>query len=353
MIVRTRAGFDLNGRLPDAVLAQEISLRRPQRRRRIAVPVNAYMQGQPQLVRRDLGNLNVVHIPDQGGLGLQPTGKLGHVKVFRRALKKDEAGLAHQPNGGYADQRGDSNGQERIDLHPPGQHDHQRGGDRRDRAEKIAQHMQHRPAHIEVVFIGTMQDDKGDRVRRQTADGDPHHQRRVDLDRIGEPPHRLDHDPAEKNRQQDAVDESGEHLRPAITEMQPGVGGPRGEELRADGEPQSERVGEHVRRVREQGERAGDHAPDRFDDHEARDDGERPDQAPCRAARAVRVAVMMLAAAINHYARHSNSGLYMRKVDTVMKVICLGAQAQAHGTGSPGNFNFVYLQIKSIGWPKM
>ena len=163
--------------------------------------------------------------------------------------------------------------------------------------EQIAHHMQHCAAHVEVAFVAPVKNEKRERIGAETDDRDPQHQIGVDRLRVHKPPHRLEYNPEQQNRQQDAVDEGGQHLRPAVAEMQARVGGTDGEKLRACGQPEGGRIGQHVGCVREQRQRSGNQAADHLDDHKDDDHREGGEQPSRHFSRRL---VMFLMVAVNH-----------------------------------------------------
>ena len=90
------ASFKLNGRFPNSVMLLKPPLQELQRligRRAVA---HSRMQGQAELVRRQLPDLDAVNIFNIGGLPYEIGRKGVSVNVMRRAFKQDMRRLAQE-----------------------------------------------------------------------------------------------------------------------------------------------------------------------------------------------------------------------------------------------------------------
>ena len=128
---------------------------------------------------------------------------------------------------------------------------------------------------VQAAPVGTRQHERGGEVDDDAGERDPEHDAAVHVRRRDETPHRRVHDEERDHQQRDAVRLRREDLAPPEAE---GPGAPR----RLGGEPQGDerrgergRVGEHVARVGEEGERSGDERGDHLAGHEGDDEDER------------------------------------------------------------------------------
>ena len=90
-----------------------------------------------------------------------------------------------------------------------------------------------------------------------------------------EPSQRVDHDHHRQDQQRHAVGLGGEDLGAAQPVGHRSAGGPRGQPRRDQRHPERRGVGEHVRRVGEQGQRRGQHAGGDLGQHEDDDQRQR------------------------------------------------------------------------------
>ena len=107
-----------------------------------------------------------------------------------------------------------------------------------------------------------MQDRERHQVDGEADGGDDEHQTGADLRRLADPADRLDEHVAGDAQQQQAVRDGGEDLDPLPAEGAPSACGSLGEGDRAEGQRDAGRVGGHVARVGQQGQRAGHHGAD-------------------------------------------------------------------------------------------
>ena len=145
---------------------------------------------------------------------------------------------------------------------------------------------------VHIVAVPACEYERGHAVADQAEGADRGDAHAVDIRRVGEPPDRLDEHPRRHGDQQQAVQQRGEDLRPAIPERAPSAGGARGRPRRGDSQSDGADVGEHMARVGEQRDRVeGQPAGDgRGQHHQV--DRER-DRHPAGVAGVVRVMVVV------------------------------------------------------------
>ena len=113
--------------------------------------------------------------------------------------------------------------------------------------------------------------------------------------------HRLPADPDREDHEGADVELRGEHLGAAVPERPLVVGAARGEKGGREREAQRGDVGEHVRRVGEQGERAGEPPAHHLRHHDERGEAEgrrEPPEAPARPVRTELVRALVVVAAV-------------------------------------------------------
>ena len=133
---------------------------------------------------------------------------------------------------------------------------------------------------IEVGPVGAVKHRKRGDVDRETQPRHHQHGAGQHLGRVEEPIHRLGEDPDDDEDQRDTVGEGGEHGEAVIAVGARLVGGARTQPEGQEGEEQGYRVDEHVGRIGQQRERAGDHATRHLGEHEAACQQQRPEDAP-------------------------------------------------------------------------
>lgn len=190
------------------------------------------------------------------------------VEPDRRAFEQDVTGFAGNAHAGKQDQQGDQHRQDRVGGHPARGHDDDGGANGGDGAEQVARDMPERALQVQVFLAAAMQDGEGENVDQQAADGDDHEDIAHHLDRVEQAVDGLPDDPERKQDQKDAIGEGGEDLHPreAIGALR--VGRALGQLVADPGEGQRARIGQHVRSVRQEGQRAGDQAAGHFGEHE-------------------------------------------------------------------------------------
>ena len=126
--------------------------------------------------------------------------------------------LQDRPRAG-GDQQRDQDRHDRIDRLPAGEDDHEGGDDHADRAGQVAEHVAERCAYVEAFAARTDQDPGGEQMLTTSpSDRDHQHAEAEDLDRVLEPPDRLDDHPDRDDHEQHAVDQCGEDLGPLEAE---------------------------------------------------------------------------------------------------------------------------------------
>ena len=238
----------------------------------------------------------VLHALDVGG---EVVAHGLHVELARGGLEQDMAGVADQHPRAAQDQQRHHHRQQRVDRRPARRQDHDRRDDGGNRAQQIADHVQQRALDIEVVAVGAVQGGKGRDVDDDAEHRHHQHRPAEHGDGLAQAMDRLDHDGDGDEEQREPVGVGGEHVHAVEA-----VGaGPVVRALRhAEGDPgkrEGGRVGQHVAGIRDQRQRAREHAGHRLGHHErARQHRGDPDPAAvaggvATAARTVRMAVAM------------------------------------------------------------
>lgn len=120
--------------------------------------------------------------------------------------------------------------------------------------------------------------DKGGDVHERSQDAHDDHDRAVDVRRRAEPPHALDGDDAGEHEERGAVDLRRQDLRAPKPKVNAPFGGCAATPRRQQRERGRRGVGEHVRGVLRQRQRAGEQSGDDLDRHEAGDQEQRDRQ---------------------------------------------------------------------------
>ena len=120
-----------------------------------------------------------------------------------------------------------------------------------------------------------MEDARGREIDEEAGDAGGEHPAAGHVGRVGEPPDRLPDDPAAEHDEHERVRERREHLGTAPAEAPLGRRGTLREPGGEERQPERERVGDHVRRVGEQRQRAGREPHDRLDGRKPRHEGQR------------------------------------------------------------------------------
>ncbi len=122
---------------------------------------------------------------------------------------------------------------------------------------------------LRLSCVAAAQYEEHDHVDGEAGEGNPQHRRAVHFDGARKPSPGFDPDPDGDGEQCDAVDERHEHGEPVEAVGAAPVGGPPREPEGKPRERQAREVGQHVARVCEQREGAGEHAADDLGEHES------------------------------------------------------------------------------------
>jgi hypothetical protein len=202
-----------------------------------------------------------------------------HVDVRWHGLEQDIGRLAHEPPSAPEDEQRDEDRHDGIDGRPPGRQDDDSRGDRAHGAQQVAQDVEVGPPHVQVVVRMPVEQARPDHVDGQTHDRHAEHEAAVHLGGGREALVGFAHDQSGDHEQAGAVHERREDLQARVPIRPPTARRPAGEPQREYRERERGDVGEHVAGVREQRERAGQHAADRFGHHEDRREREHRDEA--------------------------------------------------------------------------
>ncbi len=133
--------------------------------------------------------------------------------------------------------------------------------------------MQHRRPDVQAR-PGTVQDARRSEVDEEPGNPGCEHPAADDAGRVGEPPDRRPDDPAAEHDEHERVRQGGEHLGAAPAEAPLRRRRPHREPGGEEGQPERERVRDHVRRVGEERQRIGGHPDDGLDAREGRHEGQ-------------------------------------------------------------------------------
>ncbi len=139
--------------------------------------------------------------------------------------------------------------------------------------------MQRGAADIEVLPVAAVQDREGDHIHDQAGPGHDQHGRPRHLDRRNQAAQRFEEYPADDDQQAQTIHEGRENLEALVTERPPRVRRAPADVESNGRERERHRVRQHVARVGQQRERAGENAADDFDDHEGAGQCQRNDDA--------------------------------------------------------------------------
>ena len=235
--------------------------------------------------RRDRPGVEVVAVDDARRVEDVPPDVV-EVHVTGRGLEQDIGRLAQQPERARQDQRGDQERGDRVGAVPAGQRDDDRRDDHGGRPTQVAEHLEIRAAHVEAGALRVAQQKHRHAIRGKADERDGEHDTRGDLRRIGEAPHRLEHDVAGDAEQQDGVCHRSDDLEPQVAECPAERRRPPREPDREQREPDPDDVGQQVARIGEQRQAVRDHRPDDLDGKGNQAEDEDRDEAPacCPAA---------------------------------------------------------------------
>ena len=131
---------------------------------------------------------------------------------------------------------------------------------RRDRRVEVGHDVRHRALDVQRPALGAPERAGGQHVGGRADHADHDHDPALDVDRVDEPLPGLPRDDAGEHEQHGAVDLRRQDLRAAEAEREVAARRARREPRRDEREADRAGVGEHVRRVGEQGERRGQDA---------------------------------------------------------------------------------------------
>src|SRR5690554_1548933 len=135
--------------------------------------------------------------------------------------------------------------------------------------------MEDRPLHVHMLAISARKQVEHEQVHKETKSGDDEHRPGEHLRGISKALIGFDEDPKDDPKERERVDEARDYLESEITKGAFPVGFAAAETEGRIGEPQRDRIREHMPGVGDEGERAGDVAADGLDEHEGEDQKER------------------------------------------------------------------------------
>ena len=180
-----------------------------------------------------------------------------------------------------------ADGDERVDERPAGGDDHERGDEDAARPEQVGHDVTEGRFDVQALPARPDQDPGGGRVHEQPDERDDEHPAAEDLGRVVETPHRLPDDPAADQHEREAVDERCQDLRPLEAEAARRRRRSARERHGHEREDDRDVVGQHVARIREEGEAVGPDSPGDLDDRERQGEHEHPEERATRSASVV------------------------------------------------------------------
>ncbi len=205
--------------------------------------------------------MQVVDAPHRAGRA-QGVLDLGHVEMGGRALEEDVDRLAQQRPGARQDEEGDERARDDVGAGPAGEDDHEAGHDHEGGADRVAEDLEVRAAHVEALRGADVQQPHARQVHEEAQGG--HHQDgdARDVRRLPEPLVGGDQDGDRHHAEHDAVDERGQDLHAVVAVGLGRRGRALGEPDREQAQQHASRVHQHVGGVGEEREAAGPE-PDR------------------------------------------------------------------------------------------
>src|SRR5829696_993979 len=203
--------------------------------------------------------------------GVYPAGGCFEENVRRVS---EEGPGAHEDQSPYRDAG------EGVRIAPAGEDDDQARGYGPERAEGVGDHVPEGALHVQALSRGAREDDHARCVDEEPEGGDRQHGAAQDLRRLPQAREGLHEDPDRDRYQRHPVRQGRKYLGPFVAEAPLRRLWPTGEPGREERNPEREVVREHVTRVSEQREAAGEQAADDLGHREARCQGERDPESP-------------------------------------------------------------------------
>ena len=227
---------------------------------------------------RHLPHVQVVDLDHARPLTPAPAPDLLGVELARRRLHEHAARIAQQAVGGPEHGRCDQQRGDPVSLVKAGCDDQGAGDRGRDESEEVGEDVLEGALDVEAAALGARDQPQRTEVYRDPDQGDDQDQAALDVGRLEQPPHTLDHDQHAEQQQRHPVHLRREDLGALEPVGEAAAGRALGQAQREQGEPDRDRVGEHVRRVREQRQRVGDDAGGHLGRHEREDQRQRRGQ---------------------------------------------------------------------------
>ena len=219
----------------------------------VAARAHGHVRGQRREAGADLPDVQVVDL-DHVVLGRQRVADLARVEVARRRLEQHPARVAQQAEAREEHQRGHEQRRDPVGAREAGEQDERARHGRGDEREQVVQHVLERALHVQALAVRPGEDQRRGQVHPDPDHGDDQHGSALDVGRVDEPPDALDADHGAERDQRRAVQLGRQDLGAPEAEREVAARRPagqvRGEQRQRDGAG----VGEHVRRVGEQGE---------------------------------------------------------------------------------------------------
>ncbi|CPU66198.1 Uncharacterised protein [Mycobacteroides abscessus] len=202
------------------------------------------------------------------------------VQALGRELHEDGRRLAQEAERARHDEDGDEQAGDRVGPLVARRGDHDGGHDDPDGAQRVVDHLEERGPQVEVRAPPGREDRDGDEVPHETDDPEHEQLGGGHLGRLEQAPDALDGGVRADGQEQRRLREGREHLDTA--EAPRAVLGRRAQRERRrdqrDGQP--DRVGEHVRRVRQERQAPREHRADGLGREDRRGDAERDGEPP-------------------------------------------------------------------------
>ena len=176
-----------------------------------------------------------------------------------------------------------------------------------DRAEQVRENVSKRSLDVQAVLARPGEDESGCEIDGDSDDAQDENPASEHVRRVAKPLERLVEDPDRERDERDAVRERCQHLRPLVAVGSLRARGSAGEPDGEEGKRERDVVGQHVHRVCEQCQAAGDEPADDLGDRV--ESGDRECERECAATAGPRVRVVVTHIRVLP-ARHDRGALF-------------------------------------------
>ena len=207
-----------------------------------------------------------------------------HIDVRRRAFQEHTEHFEHQLPGAGEDEDGDENSQHGVGETPAERQQQDSGYHHAYGAEQVGDDVPECPLHVEAAPRGRPQDPCSRQIDEQAGTTGDKDDQPIYLGSVEKPMISLEHNPRGNHNQAYRIEQSGQDLSAVIAESAFDRGGAVGEPHSEQGEADRGGVGEHMARVGDERQAAGENSGSYFDQHIASNQGQSgPQPAPAGA----------------------------------------------------------------------